>query len=128
MSRKIFLVLSCVLLVCSCATKTKVEYIDREVVRYETKIQHDTLINNVHDSISVVQKGDTVYVDRWHTAIKERIVSRVDTCWRDSLLTEIKEIAVERKIIPNWCYFSLVVCVIIIIFAVLKLIRWLRIL
>lgn len=128
MSRNIFLILSCVLLVCSCATKTKVEYIDREVVRYETKIQHDTLINNVHDSISVVQKGDTVYVDRWHTAIKERIVSRVDTCWRDSLLTEIKEIAVERKIIPNWCYFSLVVCVIIVIFAVLKLIRWLRIL
>jgi len=123
MSRRIFLILSCVFLVCSCATKTKVEYIDREVVRYETKIQHDTLINNVHDSISVVQKGDTVYVDRWHTAIKERIVSRVDTCWRDSLLTEIKEIAVERKIIPNWCYFSLVVCVIIIIFAITKFVR-----
>lgn len=117
------MILSCVFLVCSCATKTKVEYIDREVVRYETKIQHDTLINNVHDSISVVQKGDTVYVDRWHTAIKERIVSRVDTCWRDSLLTEIKEIAVERKIIPNWCYFSLVVCVIIIIFAITKFVR-----
>ena len=44
-------------LLCSCATKTNIEYRDREVVKYETKIQHDTLINNVHDSIRIEKKG-----------------------------------------------------------------------
>ena len=46
-----------------CATKRHVEYVDREVVKYKTKIQHDTLINNIHDSVyhTVFQKGDTIY-------------------------------------------------------------------
>ena len=47
----------------SCATKKQIEYRDREVVKYVTKVQHDTLINNVHDSIyhTIFQKGDTIY-------------------------------------------------------------------
>lgn len=110
----------------SCATKTKVEYVEKEVVKYETKIQHDTLINNVHDSIKIETKGDTVFVDRWHTSVKEKIVNRTDTCWRDSVRTEIKENTVEKLKTPKWCYFCLGFCVIFIIFALIKLLRWLR--
>jgi hypothetical protein len=110
----------------SCATKTKVEYIEKEVVKYETKIQHDTLINNVHDSIRIETKGDTVFVDRWHTSVKEKIVNRTDTCWRDSVRTEIKENTVEKLKTPKWCYFCLGLCIIFIIFALIKLLRWLR--
>jgi hypothetical protein len=110
----------------SCATKTKVEYIEKEVVKYETKIQHDTLINNVHDSIRIETKGDTVFVDRWHTSVKEKIVNRTDTCWRDSVRTEIKENTVEKLKTPKWCYFCLGLCIIFIIFAIIKLLRWLR--
>lgn len=110
----------------SCATKTKVEYVEKEVVKYETKIQHDTLINNVHDSIRIETKGDTVFVDRWHTSAKEKIVNRTDTCWRDSVRTEIKENTVEKLKTPKWCYFCLGLCIIFIIFALIKLLRWLR--
>lgn len=107
----------------SCATKTNVEYVDREVVRYESKIQIDTLINNVHDSIFVERNGDTVFVNRWHTVIKEKIKERIDTCWRDSVRTETKEKIVEKQKIPKWCYGSLVVCLLFIIFAITKFFR-----
>ena len=115
-----------ILMLSSCATKTKVEYVEKEVVKYETKIQHDTLINNVHDSIRIETKGDTVFVDRWHTSVKEKIVNKTDTCWRDSVRTEIKENTVEKLKTPKWCYASLAVCILFIIFALVKLLKWLR--
>ena len=40
-----------VIVLCSCATKTKVEYVDRNVYKTEIQTKHDTLINNVHDSV-----------------------------------------------------------------------------
>ena len=104
----------------SCATKTRIEYVDREVVKYESKIQVDTLINNVHDSIIIERNGDTVFVNKWHTVIKEKIKERIDTCWRDSIRTQTTEKVVEKQIIPKWCYGSLVVCFLFIIFAIIK--------
>ena len=61
--RKIIFAILSLFILTGCATKTKIEYVDREVVKYETKVQHDTLINNVHDSIyhTIFQKGDTIY-------------------------------------------------------------------
>lgn len=114
------IVVAIVLMFSSCATKREIQYVDRDVVRYETKIQHDTLINNVHDSIRIEKKGDTVFVDRWHTRNKERIVVKTDTCYRDSIQTQIKETTVEKQKIPKWCYGSLVICLLFIIFAIIK--------
>lgn len=117
-------------LVCSCATKKHIEYVDREVVKYVSKIQHDTLINNVHDSVyhTVFQKGDTIYDTKYieRTKYRDRIVVKTDTCYRDSIQTQIKETTVEKQIIPKWCYISLVVCFILIIFAIYKIVRWLH--
>lgn len=117
-------------LVSSCATKTKIEYVDREVVKYETKIQHDTLYNDVHDSIyhTIFQKGDTVYNTKYveHIKWKERIVCQIDTVIRDSVSVQIKENTVKKVKIPNWCYYSLVGWFIILIFAILKIYKWLR--
>ncbi len=114
----------------SCATKTKIEYVDREVVKYETKIQHDTLYNDVHDSIyhTIFQKGDTVYNTKYveHIKWKERIVCQIDTVVHDSVSVQIKENTVEKVKIPNWCYYSLVGWLIILIFAILKIYKWLR--
>ena len=121
------IVVAIVLMFSSCATKREIQYVDRDVVRYETKIQHDTLINNVHDSIRIEKKGDTVFVDRWHTRNKERIVVKTDTCYRDSIQTQIKETTVEKQKIPKWCYGSLVICLLFIIFAIVKLVRCIQI-
>ena len=118
------------LLLSSCATKTKVEYVDREVVKYETKIQHDTLINNVHDSIyhTIFQKGDTVYDTKYVEKIKyrDKMVYKYDTIYRDSTQVVVKENTIEKRIIPKWCYYSLFACGIFLIIALVKLIRWLR--
>ena len=115
----------------SCATKKQIEYRDREVVKYVTKVHHDTLINNVHDSIyhTIFQKGDTIYDTKYveKTKYRDRVVVRIDTCYRDSVQTVIKESVKEKQIIPKWCYYLLVFSIIVIIFAIIKVIRWLQI-
>ena len=121
------IIIGIIILFSSCATKTKIEYVDREVVKYETKVQRDTLINNVHDSIFVEHKGDTVFVNKWHTVVKEKIKEKVDTCWRDSIRIQTTEKTVEVQKIPKWCYCSLVVCFLFIIFAIVKLVRCIQI-
>ena len=114
----------------SCATKTKIEYVDREVVKHQTQYVHDTLVNNVHDSVyhTIFQKGDTVYNTKYveHIKWKERIVCQIDTVVHDSVSVQIKENTVKKVKIPNWCYYSLVGWFIILIFAILKIYKWLR--
>ena len=125
------IVIALILVFSSCATKTKIEYVDRDVVKYETKIQHDTLINNIHDSVyhTVFQKGDTIYDAKYveKTKYRDRVVVKTDTCYRDSIQTVIKESVKEKQITPKWCYYLLVFSIIVIIFAIVKVIRWLQI-
>ena len=127
----IIIVLIIIFLCCSCATRTKVEYVDREVVRYETKIEHDTLINNIHDSIfhSIIQKGDTIYNTKYIEKIryKDRIVERIDTFYRDSIMTQYKEKVIEKRYIPKWCYFCLGGCLVLILVSLYKFAKWLKI-
>lgn len=122
------IIVGVLLLFCSCATKK--EYIDREVVKYEKQYVHDTTLVEKHDSVyhTIFQKGDTVYDTKYveHTRWRDRIVVKSDTCWKDSIMTEYKEVTVEKLKIPKICYFSLFFCGIVIIFAIIKLIRWLR--
>lgn len=115
------------LLLSSCATKREIQYVDRDVVMYKTKIQHDTITNNIHDSIfhNIYTKGDTVYDTKYveKTRFRDRIVVRIDTCYKDSIQTITKESVKERKIIPSWCYCSLVVSILFVIFAIYKIIN-----
>lgn len=120
-----------ILVFSSCATKREIQYVDREVVKYETKIQHDTLINNIHDSVyhTVFQKGDTIYDTKYveKTKYRDRVVVRIDTCYRDSTQTVIKKSVKEKQIIPKWYYYLLVFSILVIIFAIVKVLRWLQI-
>jgi len=118
-------------LLCSCATKAKIEYVDREVVKWQKEIVHDTLMQHTHDSIyyTVFQKNDTVYSTKYveKTRWRDKIVVKTDTCYRDSIQTHIKETVVEKQKIPKWCYLCLGVCIIFLIFTFIKLVRWLQI-
>lgn len=119
-----------VLLFGSCATKTKIEFRDREVVKVQKQVVHDTLLQHTHDSTyhTVFQKGDTVYDTKYveKTKWRDRIVVKTDTCYRDSIQTQIKETVVEKTKVPKWAYYCLGICILFIIIAILKLIRWLR--
>ena len=68
-----------VLLLTSCTT-TKVVEVERvrTDTTYITKWQRDSVW--LHDSIRVREKGDSVWVERWHTQWRDRL--RVDTVYR----------------------------------------------
>lgn len=125
------IVVVAIIMLSSCATKTKIEYRDRIVDHYNTVVQHDTLREHTSDSIfeKIYVKGDTVYNTKYveKTKYRDRVVVRIDTCYRDSIQTVIKESVKEKQIIPKWCYYLLVFSIIVIIFAIVKVIRWLQI-
>lgn len=114
----------------SCATKTRIEYRDRDVNHYITNTVHDTLVDKTTDSIYVEIRtmGDTVYNTKYveKTRWRDRIVERHDTCWRDSVVTEYKETVKEVIKIPKFYTYSLIFSILVIIFAIIKFYKWLR--
>lgn len=106
----IYLIILLTSAVCLCSCRTK--YVPVESVRteieYRDRWQRDSI--HVHDSIHVREKGDTVFVDRWHTEYKDRnvrdtvyiektdsvqvpyLVGKALTCWQ-SVKQEIGGIA-----------------------------------
>ena len=108
-----------------CATRNKIEYVDRDVVRYEKQICHDTLINNFHDSIfqTVYRKGDTVFSVKYVEKVKytNKYVYQRDTVWRDSIKVEYKEKIVEKTKNKTWAQIPLVICGLFVIFALVRI-------
>lgn len=117
-------------LLAACATRTRIEYCDRDVNHYITNTIHDTLINNTRDSIylEVLAKGDTIWRTKYveKTRWRDRVVERHDTCWRDSIVVEYKENVKEVTRVPKIYKFSLLLSILCIIFVFIKLTRWLK--
>ena len=125
------IIIAVIMLFSSCATKTKIEYRDREVVKYNTSYVHDTTFVEKHDSVyhTIFQKGDTVYDTKYveRTRWRDNIVVKKDTCWRDSIVTIKKETVKEVTKIPKLFKITFVFSILVVIFAIVKLIRWLQI-
>lgn len=125
------IIIAVIMLFSSCATKTKIEYMDRDVVKYNTSYVHDTTFVEKHDSVyhTIFQKGDTVYDTKYveRTRWRDNIVVKKDTCWRDSIVTIKKETVKEVTKIPKLFKIAFVFSILVIIFAVVKSIRWLQI-
>ena len=118
-----------VLLFVGCATKSKIEFRDRDVFKYITSVQHDTLINNIHDSVynNIFTRGDTVYNVKYkeRVAYHDRIVFRNDTIKKDSIQTQYKENTIIKNKIPKWCWILLVINIILCTFVGVKFyIKW----
>ena len=120
-----------VLLLSSCATKTRIEYRDRDVNHYITKYVHDTLrvenSDSIHHEIKIVNDTvyDTKYVEK--TRWRDRVVVKSDTCWKDSIVTEYKETVQEVVKYPKTYWYAVGISILFFIFAFVKLIRWLQI-
>jgi len=130
MVKKIILFVFLVLSFTSCKTISRVEYCDRVDTLRIVELTHDTTIIERHDSVyhEVIQNGDTVYDTKYveRTKYKDRIVTKIDTCWRTKIDTQITEKVVEKRYIPKWCYFCLGIIIFMVIFAIIKLVLWLR--
>ena len=115
----------------SCSLLEKIEYRDRVVDHYITNVVHDTLIDKTTDSVyvNVYTKGDTVFNEKYkeRTRWRDKIVERHDTCYKDSIVIEYKETTKEVVKIPKIYSLSLWFSIVCIIFAIVKLTRWLRI-
>lgn len=111
-------------LLCACATKKEIRYIGERQNQYEVKIQHDTIAQEIHDSIfhTIYKQGDTVYNTKYIERIRfrEKVIERIDTFTRDSIIVKDSVKIVERKITPKWCYYSLAICILSITFAIYK--------
>lgn len=119
-----------ILTLSSCATRTRIEYRDRDVNHYITNVVHDTLIDKTTDSVfyEVKVKGDTVFATKYKemTRWRDRIVEKHDTCFRDSIVTVKKETTVEIVKIPKIYRISLLFSILVIIFAIIKALKWVR--
>lgn len=128
--KKIALLFVLCLFITSCKTTTRVEYKDRYIDRYITQVQHDTLREKVTDSVyfEVIQKGDTIYKTKYKEVIKwrDRVVEKIDTCYKDSIITENKESVKEVKYIPKIYKISMGISILLLIFALVKLALWLK--
>ena len=86
----------------------RTEYKDRVVAVHDTVRDSVLMLNDVyrHDSISVIQRGDTVYVDRWHTLLQssqlqnraERSKAAHDTLYVTRTDSVRVPVPVERKL------------------------------
>ena len=124
------IIIAIVLIFSSCATKKQIEYVDREVVKYQKELVHDTLVQHTHDSVyhTIFQKGDTIYDTKYveKTKWRDKIVAKTDTCWRDSVIVQNKNTVKEVTKIPKIFWASLFFSIICIIFAIIKLLKWHR--
>lgn len=116
-----------IVLMASCATRTQIEYRDKEVIKYVNSIQRDTLINNVHDSIfmNTYTINDTVYQYKYKEKLvyKDRIVIKNDTI--KDIKTEVSEKLVTKYKVPKWCWYLLGINVLIVAFIIgKKYIKW----
>lgn len=90
-----------ILMLSACKTTTKIVEVPVEVVKKE--YIHDTKIDSVYirDSVDRWQKGDTLYITKWHTKFK--YINKVDTLVKTDSIPKI--VTVEKKVEVNHIYW-----------------------
>lgn len=101
MNKKNLLLLISLILCISCKTSTKIVEVPVEVVKKE--YIHNTKIDSVYirDSVDRWQKGDTLYITKWHTKFK--YINKVDTIIKTDSIPKI--VSVEKKVEVNHIYW-----------------------
>ena len=126
--KKLVFIMLAILMISACKTTTKIVEVPVEVVKKE--YIHDTKIDSVYirDSVDRWQKGDTLYITKWHTKFK--YINKVDTIIKtDSIpkiLSVVKEVEVNHiywwQKVLMWVGGILSICIIISLIHKLK--KW----
>lgn len=85
-----------ILMLSACRTITKIVEIPVEVIKKE--YIHDTKIDSVYirDSTDRRQKGDTLYITKWHTKFK--YINKVDTLVKIDSIPKIVPVVKEVEV------------------------------
>ena len=99
--KKLVFIMLAILMLSACRTSTKIVEVPVEVVKKE--YIHDTKIDSVYirDSVDRWQKGDTLYITKWHTKFK--YINKVDTLIKTDSIPKI--VSVEKKVEVNHIYW-----------------------
>ena len=99
--KKLVFIMLAILMLSACKTTTKIVEVPVEVVKKE--YIHDTKIDSVYirDSVDRWQKGDTLYITKWHTKFK--YINKVDTIVKTDSIPKI--ISVVKEVEVNHIYW-----------------------
>ena len=104
MKKLVFIVIT-ILLFSACRTITKTIEVPVEIPVEVVKKEyiHDTKIDSVYirDSVDRWQKGDTLYITKWHTKFK--YINKVDTLIKTDSIPKI--VSVEKEVEVNHIYW-----------------------
>ena len=94
--KKLVLIMLAILMLSACKTTTKIVEVPVEVVKKE--YIHDTKIDSIYirDSIDRWQKGDTLYITKWHTKFK--YINKVDTIVKIDSIPKIVPVVKEVEV------------------------------
>lgn len=127
--RKIIFALLLVL-VCLQACKTKTMYVPVETIQREKEYidrwSRDSIY--LHDSVYVEKKGDTIWLQKYKTIYKERLV-RDSILITDSVRVEVPYAVVEAKevnLLRNWQIILMCLGGILIGYVGFRVVRWWR--
>lgn len=99
--KKLVFIMLAILMLSACKTTTKIVEVPVEVVKKE--YIHNTKIDSVYirDSIDRWQKGDTLYITKWHTKLK--YINKVDTIVKTDSIPKI--VPVMKEVEVNHIYW-----------------------
>ena len=104
MKKLVFIVIT-ILLFSACRTITKTIEVPVEIRVEDVKKEyiHDTKIDSIYirDSIDRWQKGDTLYITKWHTKFK--YINKVDTIVKTDSIPKI--VSVVKEVEVNHIYW-----------------------
>ena len=103
--KKLVFIMLAILMLSACKTTTKIVEVPVEVVKKE--YIHDTKIDSVYirDSVDRWQKGDTLYITKWHTKFK--YINKVDTIVKTDSIPKIVPVVKEVEVNHIYWYQKL---------------------
>lgn len=94
MRKVCFVLLVCVVMVgCRTLPEPPVVRVERDSI-YLSRVERDSVF--VRDSVTIREKGDTVYRDRWRVEYRERVLRDTAYIERNDTITNVVE--VEREL------------------------------
>ena len=123
--KKLVLIVIAILLFSACRTITKTIEVPVEIPVEVVKKEyiHDTKIDSIYirDSIDRWQKGDTLYITKWHTKFK--YINKVDTIVKTDSIPKIVPVVKEVEVNHiHWWQKSLMYIGVLVVIILLSII------